>query len=223
LRGHGLSRYHYGMITYIQGTVLERSTASLTLIAGGLGYEVLVAPAILAAIPDALPGREVALVVYYYLQIDQSRATPVMIGFRHALERDFFEQFIQVASIGPRTAVKAIALPIARIAAAIEAADMTNLTRLPGIGRQKAKEIVAKLQGKMGQYCLLDGGQAPDAAAPPTTPASDLEGEVLAILLQLQYTRGDAQQMIKKALAATPAPTTPEAMLELIYRQGRGS
>jgi Holliday junction DNA helicase RuvA len=209
------------MISYIQGKIHERETASLIILAGGLGYEVLVPPAILNALPDALPGHEVSLVIYYYLQIDQSRATPVMIGFRNTLERDFFEQFIQVASIGPRTAVKAIAQPVARIAAAIERADAGFLTQLPGIGRQKAKEVIAKLQGKVGAFALLDGGEALPAAT-PAAPARELEDEVLTVLLQLQYTRADALQMIKRALAAPPPPAPPEEMLEVIYRQGRG-
>lgn len=210
------------MISYIQGNVLERKPAALIILAGGIGYEVMVAPAILAALPQAIEHQEVTLVIYYYLQIDQSRATPVMIGFRNTLERDFFEQFIRVASIGPRTAVKAIAQPIQKIAAAIEGGDMRFLTGLPGVGRQKAKEIVAKLQGKMGTYCLLDGGEAVVAPTPGASmPGQELEDEVLAVLLQLQYTRNDAQLMIKRALAATPSPTTTEEVLELIYRQGR--
>ena len=111
----------------------------MLILAGGLGYEVLVPPAILANLPEAVEGNEVSLVLYYYLQIDQSRATPVMIGFRDTLEREFFEGFIQVASIGPRTAVKAIAMPIPNIAAAIESGDTRVLTRLPGVGQQKAQ------------------------------------------------------------------------------------
>lgn len=210
------------MISYLAGKVLERKPSSLIVLAGGLGYEVLIAPAILAALPLAIEGGEVQLVIYYYLQIDQSRATPVMIGFRHVLERDFFEQFIRVASIGPRTAVKAIAQPIQKIAAAIEAGEMRFLTGLPGVGQQKAKEIIAKLQGKMGTYCLLDGGEA--VAAPVANSAAsarELEDEVMAVLLQLQYTRADAQQMIRRALSGTPTPHTTEEVLELIYRQGR--
>lgn len=210
------------MISYIQGKVHERKAAALVILAGGIGYEVMVAPAILAAIPTAVEGSEVLLVVYYYLQIDQSRGMPVMIGFRNTLEREFFEQFIQVASIGPRTAVKAIAQPIQKIAAAIEGGDMRFLTGLPGIGRQKAREIIAKLQGKLGAYCLLDGGEAVSMPASNlSTPAHELEDEVLAVLLQLQYTRNDALQMIKRALTTTPSPATTEEVLELIYRQGR--
>lgn len=210
------------MISYIQGAIIERSPAALLILAGGLGYEVFVPPAILAALPDATEGREVSLVIYYYLQVDQSRATPVMIGFRNTLEREFFERFIQVASIGPRSAVKAIAQPIQKIAAAIEGGDTRFLTGLPGIGQQKAREIVAKLQGKLGTYCLLDGGEAVSIPTAGVPDHKDLEAEVLAILLQLQYTRGDAQQMIRRALAAMPPPTSTEEMLEIIYKQGRG-
>ncbi|HEY3416433.1 MAG TPA: Holliday junction branch migration protein RuvA [Armatimonadota bacterium] len=207
------------MISYIQGTVLQREAASLLVLAGGLGYEVMVPPAILSALPEAIVGKEVSLVIYYYLQVDQSRATPVMIGFRNTLERDFFEQFIQVASIGPRTAAKAIAQPIAKIALAIENGDMHFLTLLPGIGRQKAKEVIAKLQGKMTAYFLLDGGEAP--VITPRSSGDELEREALTVLLQLQYNRADAQQMIQRALSATPSPTTIEEMLEAIYKQGR--
>ena len=206
------------MISYIQGQVIERRAASLIVLAGGLGYEVLVPTAVLAALPDAQEGKEVTLVIYYYLQIDQSRATPVMIGFRNALERAFFEQFIQVASIGPRTAVKAIAQPVTKIAAAIESGDMRFLTLLPGVGKQKAREIVAKLQGKMMAFLMLDGDVTMPAAT-PATAAQELEDEVLAILLQLQYSRNDAQQMIRRALSADPAPTTTEEMLAIIYRR----
>lgn len=208
------------MISYIEGKVLERKPAALLVLAGGLGYEVLVPPAVLAGMSQAEVGQQVSLILYYYLQIDQSRAMPVMIGFRNEQERDFFEQFIQVASIGPRTAVKAIALPIPQIAAAIEAGDLRVLTSLPGIGQQKAKEVVAKLQGKVSAFAMMDGGTAATSPTGMPTPHRDeLEDEALAVLLQLQYNRNDAINMLKRALATSPAPATVEEVLELIYRQ----
>ncbi|MEI7834660.1 MAG: OB-fold domain-containing protein, partial [bacterium] len=75
------------MISYLQGTILERKSSSLLILVGGIGYEVLVPPALLAAMPTAVEDTEVKLVIYYYLQIDQSRGVPVMIGFRQQLER----------------------------------------------------------------------------------------------------------------------------------------
>jgi Holliday junction DNA helicase RuvA len=208
------------MISYIQGTVLERLSSSMIIIAGGIGYEVLIAPAILAQMPDAVEGSEVSLIIYYYLQIDQNRATPVMIGFNNKAERDFFESFIQVASIGPRTAVKAIAQPVSRIAAAIEAGDTRFLTQLPGIGQQKAREVVAKLQGKMTAYMALNTEvQSAGNIPAQLTDMAELENEVMLVLQQLGYNRADGLNMIRKAMMLSPVPSNTQEMLEVIFRQ----
>jgi Holliday junction DNA helicase RuvA len=208
------------MISYIHGTVLERLSSSMIVIAGGIGYEILIAPAILAQIPDAIEGTEVSLIIYYYLQLDQNRGTPVMIGFNNKAERDFFESFIQVASIGPRTAVKAIAQPVSRIAAAIEAGDTRFLTQLPGIGQQKAREVVAKLQGKMTAYLALGTESQPiGTASSASTDMAELENEVMLVLQQLGYNRADGLNMIRKAMMQTPVPVNTQEMLELIFKQ----
>ena len=44
---------------------------------------------------------------------------------------------------------------MARIARAIEEADHAYLRTLPGIGQQKARDIVAKLQGKVTRFLLI--------------------------------------------------------------------
>lgn len=208
------------MISYIQGTVLERLSSSMIIIAGGIGYEILIAPAILAQVPDAVEGAEVSLIIYYYLQLDQNRATPVMIGFNNKAERDFFESFIQVASIGPRTAVKAIAQPVSRIAAAIEAGDTRFLTQLPGIGQQKAREVVAKLQGKMTAYLALGTDTTPvGTVTSASTDIAELENEVMLVLQQLGYNRSDGLNMIRKAMTQSPVPANTQEMLELIFKQ----
>ena len=92
------------------------------------------------------------------------------------------------------------------------------LIGLPGIGQQKAREVIAKLQGKLGAYALLDGAEGATAAGAAATEARTGRRGA-GNLLQLQYTRGDAQQMIKRALTTNPRPTTTEEMLEVIYRQ----
>ena len=208
------------MISFIKGTVLERLSSSMIIIAGGIGYEILIAPAILAQIPDAVEGAEVSMIIYYYLQIDQNRASPVMIGFNNKAERDFFESFIQVASIGPRTAVKAIAQPISRIAAAIEAGDTRFLTQLPGIGQQKAREVVAKLQGKMTAYMALDAeSQIPGKVPVNSSEIAELEAEVMLVLQQLGYSRADGLNMMRKAMMQSPVPGNTQELLEVIFKQ----
>lgn len=200
------------MIRRISGKIVERRPYGLIVELGGIGYEVLVPTGILRDIDDAGDGA-VSLVTYHYVQSDPSRSVPVLVGFRNELEREFFEQFIQVASIGPRTAVKALALPVAQIAEAIESGNLALLRTLPGIGGQKAKEIVAKLQGKAGRFCLIRGGEAPVEA-----PTEDIATDALHVLTSVGHGSAEAREMVRRALAHEPRPETVEDVLNLAYR-----
>ena len=200
------------MIRRIAGKIVERRPYGLIVQVDGIGYEVLVPTGVLRAIEETGDGA-IELVTYYYFQLDPAKAVPVLVGFRNELEREFFEQFIQVASIGPRTAVKALALPIAQIAEAIEAGNLAVLRTLPGIGAQKAKEIVAKLQGKAGRFCLIRGGEAPVEA-----PAEDIASDALRVLTSVGHSGAEAREMVRRALAHEPRPETVEDLLNLAYR-----
>jgi len=200
------------MIGRLRGQILERREHMLLVEAGGLGYEVLVPAGILPSLPEA--GSPVDLVIYHYLQIEHTRGVPVLVGFRHELERDFFEAFLRIAGMGPRSAVKALAWPIGRIAEAIELGDTRTLQRLPGVGAQKAREIVAKLQGKAGRFCLIK--QEAEASA---EAGGDLRQEAIEILINLGHSRAEAGEMVARA-CREGVPETLEELLNLAYRKG---
>ena len=81
---------------------------------------------------------------------------------------------------------------------------------------QKAKEIIAKLQNKVGKFGLIrDQGLVPGVK----TPAPDWTEEALAVLLQLQYKRVEAQEMIVKALQRSSDISSVEELLNEIYKQ----
>jgi Holliday junction DNA helicase RuvA len=135
-------------------------------------------------------------------------------GFTNAIEREFFEALVSVASIGPKTAARAFALPMARIAAAIDAGDHAFLLKLPGIGQQKARDIVAKLQGKVTKFMLIR-----DPLARPIPAMPDFAQEAVAVLLQLEYRRPEAEEMVANALEASPAIRDAETLLAQVYRR----
>ena len=139
----------------------------------------------------------------------------MFFGFTNAVEREFFEALISVASIGPKSAARAFSAPMARIARAIDAGDHVFLKTLPGIGQQKARDIVAKLQGKVGRFLLIQ--DAPARAEPAAMP--DFAAEALAVLLQLAYRRAEAEAMIAETLAARRGSRDAETLLAEIYRQ----
>ena len=160
--------------------------------------------------------RQISLMIYYYIQLGPSKGFPAMVGFSNEIERDFFQQFIKVSGIGPRAAVKALNRPISEISQAIDHGDYAYLKTLPGIGLQKAKEIIAKLQGKVGKFGLIQDRQASEEKFPVAT---DWQEEALDVLLQLQYKKQEATQMIKKALERSNNIKSAEELLNEIYKQ----
>jgi Holliday junction DNA helicase RuvA len=197
----------------ISGTLLERDGDAVRIDVGGLAYDVVLPPSITAKI-DVAPGGAVALEVFAQLQIDGNSGRYVFFGFTNAVEREFFEALISVAGVGPKAAARAFSAPMGRIARAIDSGDHTFLKTLPGIGQQKARDIVAKLQGKVGRFLLIQ--DAPVRPAPPAMP--DFADEALAVLLQLAYRRPEAEAMIAETLAAAPAIRDAESLLAEIYR-----
>ncbi|MGD0968229.1 MAG: Holliday junction branch migration protein RuvA [Candidatus Aquilonibacter sp.] len=201
------------MFSRISGTLIERDGEHVVLEAGGLGYDIVLPPCVAEKITVA-PGQGVALEIYASLSIDGNSARATYYGFTNAIERAFFEALISVASIGPRTAARAFSEPMSAIASAIDRGDHTYLRKLPGIGQQKARDIVAKLQGKVARFLLIQDAQPSEPASMP-----DFADEALAVLLQLEYKRPEAEAMIRQTLESDPGINDAETLLAQIYRR----
>ena len=210
------------MISRLRGTVRMIGDIQILLDVQGVGYDVLIPSSILNALKEKIrEGGEIELVTFHYHQLEPSRGVPVLIGFLNEIERDFFLRFISVSGVGPRAAVKALAKPIPVIAQAIDEGQVSVLKSLPGIGEQRAKEIVAKLQGKVGKFALMPthGGEPRPEPSSPTAAA--FEEEAVAVLMQLEYTRGEARDLVKAAFSRNPNMKSSEDLLNEIYRQKR--
>ncbi|MCR4336306.1 MAG: helix-hairpin-helix domain-containing protein [Candidatus Omnitrophica bacterium] len=206
------------MIAKICGRLIKKKENSLIIDVQGISYEVFVPLTVMQRIDGAVDEQgRIELVTYYYFQLTPSNGFPVLIGFLNDLERDFFQDFIKVSGIGPRAAVKAINKPISEISAAIDQGDAAFLKSLPGIGSQKAKEVIAKLQGKVGRYGLLQDQENKRVVEKMTIP--DWQEEALNLLMQLEYKKPEAMQMIQAALKRVEDIQNTEDLLNEIYRQ----
>ncbi|MDD5501456.1 MAG: Holliday junction ATP-dependent DNA helicase RuvA [Candidatus Omnitrophica bacterium] len=205
------------MISKITGTISEKGENYLVIDLGGISYSVLIPSCVMQRI-DEFPEekKDVTVLTYHYHQVDQAKSIPVLIGFLSQVEKDFFEIFITVSGIGPRAALRALNKPISSIARAIDEGDLGFLKSLPGIGEQRAKEIIAKLQNKVGKFGLIRDGSVREKTVP-----KDISEEALDVLLQLQYKKPEASAMIKKALESNKGAATTEELLNLVYKQKR--
>jgi Holliday junction DNA helicase RuvA len=201
------------MFSRISGALVEREGERIVVDVNGLGYSVILPPCVAEKV-SSTPGDAVRLEIHAVLNIEGNSGHVTYYGFTNAIEREFFEALISVASIGPRSAARAFSQPMSAIAGAIDRGDHVYLKTLPGIGQQKARDIVAKLQGKITRFLLIQDAQA---APPPTMP--DFAGEALAVLLQLEYKRAEAEAMIRETLESEPVIDDAERLLAAIYRR----
>jgi len=206
------------MISQICGKVVEKGSNYLILQSGDICYEVFIPTTVMQRVDESITNDgKISLKTFHYHQVEPSKSFPVLIGFLNDIEKDFFEIFITVSGIGPRAALKALNKPISEIARAIDEADVSFLRSLPGIGEQRAREIVAKLQNKVGKFGLVQDVRG----SPKKTVSSGMAEEVLAVLIQLEYKKAEAQAMIKKALEFSPDIQSAEELLNVVYKQRR--
>jgi Holliday junction DNA helicase RuvA len=212
------------VIASLRGRVRRKLEDRVILECGGIGYEVYLPPIVLrelehlkAADDDA--ASPLSLVTHYHATRDQPR--PVLIGFTAELDKEFFERLITVKDMGPMVAARALAAPVAEIAAAVVRQDEKYLRSLPGIGPQKAKNIVAQLQGKVSKFALArDGQTVPAPTAPTDEPIGDTVKEMVweVLVKQLGHRPTEASQLIADALKRRPTIMSAEELFDEIYR-----
>jgi len=182
---------------------------------GDLVYEVLI-PSYLGRDLRAKQGRQVELYVQHYLEGGSGHASmiPRLVGFMSEAERDFYLLLVKVPGLGARTALKAMIIPPGEMASAIEGEDKNALASLPGVGRRTADKIVASLKGKVLAFAIDKG-----AKREPSGPWTETEEEALMVLLQLQYKRSEAEQLIIRARNKNPGLDSAEALCQAVFRE----
>jgi len=144
------------VIARISGALLEVRLTSLVIEAGGLGYEVIVAPDIAASLQV---GEKIELFTSQVIREDSS----TLFGFRNIQARELFNQVQTVSGVGPKVAHSLLSsFTPDDLRIAIGSGDLKSLEKVPGIGKKVASRIVLELQDKFGnqmQQRELIGGK----------------------------------------------------------------
>ena len=200
------------MIGYIEGKLLKKEDERILLLANQVGYEILLPAFVMDSLKLKAIGDDISLYIYY--QQTERQPKPVLIGFNLEVEREFFQYFISVEGIGPLKAVKALTIPVREIARAIESKDVAILNRLKGISNRTAQKIIATLEGKMDKFALIRKSERKEAVV-----ERDLSRQVLDVLIsQLGYKVAEARRMISEAVKRNINISTPEELIEEVYR-----
>src|SRR3989338_3762058 len=131
------------MIALITGEIVEKEEKSLVVLAGGVGYRVVVLPTLLGR---ALTGDQVTLRIHHHVSDDNE----ALYGFEAKGDLVCFELLLTVPSVGPRTAMAILeAAPPAVLEQAVAEEDIVVLTKVSGVGRKTAERILVELKEKI--------------------------------------------------------------------------
>ena len=201
------------MIAALRGTYRGRSGDGIIVDVGGVGYEVVLPPIVEQALGALEDGRALDLRIAYVATRDNP--IPVLYGFARDEERQFWDLLRSVARVGPKSASRAMVLPINRIAEAIRDQNTHLVDSLPGISAASAEKIIATLRRKIGPYAELE-----EVAGPNGAPTEDeLERLAIDLLSEMGIRRPDARKAVVKLMEADPPPRTVEDIVMEYFKR----
>jgi Holliday junction DNA helicase RuvA len=176
------------LIASLDGVVSAVFADSLILEVGGVGYRVFAAPSVLSAVPV---GERLKVFTHHVIREDLQ----ALYGFQNPQELGFFGLLLTVTGVGPKVALGIIgSRPVGDLQLAILSDDLAMLTAVPGVGKKLAARVVLELKEKVAAAGVSAGGLAGVGLAAG-------ESEVIAALLALGYSAGEARQASRDALA----------------------
>jgi holliday junction DNA helicase RuvA len=192
------------LIASLDGTVSAVFADSLILEVGGIGYRVFCAPAVLST---ARVGERAKLFTHHLIREDAQ----ALYGFRTPDELGFFGLLQTVTGVGPKVALAIVgSRAISDLQLAILSDDLALLTAVSGVGKKLAARIVLELKEKVAAAGVSAGpGGVGGAAGEP---------EVVAALMALGYSTGEARQASRDALSDPAAGTSLEDRVKAALR-----
>jgi len=206
------------MIARIEGKLIKLDTDSALVEVGQVGYEVMLPGYCVKWLADKV-GTDIVLCTMEYYEGTPGGGSfvPRMVGFLNEAERGFFRKFVSVKGIGIRKGLRSLSVPIATIAAAIEAGDDKMLMALEGVGKRMSHQIIAELKGKLKSFAV--GAETTGRVKVEFKP---FQAEALEILIAWGEKRNEAMDLIELACGRHPDVKSAEALVPLVYRLKQG-
>ncbi|MCG8613742.1 MAG: Holliday junction branch migration protein RuvA, partial [Pseudomonadales bacterium] len=137
------------MIGRIQGELLGKYGNTVLIDVRGIGYEVDAPLSVLCELPGK--GGSVTLYTHFVVREDAQQ----LYGFMSLQDRDFFRLLIKVNGVGPKMAVTIMSgMSVLELADCFMREDVTQLVKLPGVGKKTAERLVIEMKDKLKQLSL---------------------------------------------------------------------
>jgi Holliday junction DNA helicase RuvA len=194
------------MIAYLTGQLFRKTTQSVIIEAGGIGYEIFVPLSTFYTLPE----KDATVNLHIYTHVREDAL--LLFGFQTKLEKDLFLMLISVSGIGPKLSVNILSgIGPQELLGAIASGDAVRLRAIPGVGKKTAERIALELKERACR--LLD---MEEVAPAPALEAEEkgLVDDALSALLNLGYSKKSAKGAVEKA-----RPVDTEMTLEGLIRE----
>jgi len=208
------------LIARITGKLVSVSDDRALVEVNGITYAVFITRAVgERLVATGKIGENISLFTMSYIEgnVGMGNLIPRLVGFPNESDLEFFSLLITVQGLSVKRALKALTDPVKEMARAIELNDMAALKSLPEIGGKLAQKIVVELKGKVARFALLREEDIPVYSTPDSR--EEYQQEAVEILVQLQYSRAEAESIVARTAASRPDITTSEALIQEIFRK----
>ena len=193
------------MISYLEGTLDEKTPTRVVIDVHGVGYEVLIPLATFDRLPSR--GHDCRILIYDYIREDAR----TLFGFMEDADRQMFVQLLAVNGIGPKIALSALSgLSVREIKQSVAENDVKRLSSVSGIGKKMAERIVVELRHKLSDADVLEL-----KSATPGDEVGDLRvRDTVLALIALGYKQADAMKLAKDAISRAGTADSVEDLVK---------
>jgi holliday junction DNA helicase RuvA len=203
------------MIATLRGTVQSMINEGVILDVNGVGYEVFLPPVVAQALEEQPPDGPVELKIAALATRDAP--LPVLYGFLHEEEKQFWQLLRSVPRVGPKGAARAMVLPINRIAVAIKEGNRNLIDNLPGVSADGAEKIITALRKKVEPFAALKDTEVSSGNA--VDSRDELSSVSVALLVEMGIRRPEAASAVARLLDAQPELTRVEDVVTEYFRK----
>ncbi|MBW2541709.1 MAG: Holliday junction branch migration protein RuvA [Deltaproteobacteria bacterium] len=197
------------MIARLEGVLRDVAATCVVVDVAGVGYEVNIPLSTFTELPDE--GEPIALRIYTHAR----EGAIQLFGFLTDSERAAFTLLLHANRVGPKLAQTVLSgISPAELFEAIQLGKVAVLRAAPGIGSKMAERILLELRDRTGELAasLASAGElepSPEGDDPSTTSL----GQALSALLNLGYSRQQADRALNMAAEEEGDDTTLEGLV----------
>ena len=178
------------MLAYIKGELTQTTNEYAVIEAGGLGYKVFMPETAIEKLGNI--GDTVKVHTYYRVREDDIS----IFGFNTQEELRMFELLLSVSGVGAKTAVVIIStIQPSDFALAVISEDISELIKIPGIGKKSAQRIVLELKDKLKKDSI---SVESDIKVKQKVQANADVEEAIAALQVLGYNKKEIEKVFEK-------------------------